>query len=325
MALLLLIFAYGDIFKERPPLTLDESGGFIPIKIVEPMSDKWIVVGLDDHGNYLHLYDKGGKRLTSFGAHGQGPGMVGILGWPTWHTARNQLWVYDVQRNHFLLFDENGTFIKTIDLPDGVYLEQYGKHLSFDGGFFLLLDAYDGQWNLGRFDHDFRNPVFGFRMSDTRARTLSDPIFTPDAALLTFEGKQVIVAVENLAPMVHVLDLDLAEIRRFSVGTADWQEADLDMLSGLDSYQVTSGDYRETYSEIRSIRALENGYFVVVYRNPQSDFQTEIRCFHVEGQKIGDALESKLEFVGGHGNVLLLIDPETDDMTLYPFEVTPTD
>ena len=323
MVLLVLFLISGDIYLERPPIQLEETSGFIPITVVEPMADGLIVVGRDDHGNYLHLYDKQGAIRKSFGAHGEGPGQLSVLGWPTWHAARNQLWVYDLHRRQYVVYDRNGTYLDTVYTPDTIYVEQFGKCVPTVDGFLLMLDSHDGRWNLGLFDRDMKHPAFGFPVFDPRARLLSDPVFTIDATRATHEGKTVFLAAENLVPVVHVFDTDLQTINTIPVGIPGWEDADLTRLTRLTDEEIIRGTHRELYSEIRAVRALAGDYFVVLFGNVSSGHGTVAQTFSTSRQKIGSAYKSRKEFVGGYENVLLMIDPSTDDMTLFPVAIEP--
>ncbi|MDJ0835310.1 MAG: hypothetical protein QNK37_02275 [Acidobacteriota bacterium] len=309
-----------DVFVSRIPIQL-ESNDFIPIVAVAPLEDNLLVVGADDSGFFFHEFTVEGKKIRSFGKRGQGPGDFEVPGWPTWDPYTKELWIYDPYVRQFNIFDRAGKFKQRRPQSEDVYLENHGKFIPMGNHRLFLVDAAEGLWNLTLLlRNDFAKRRFGFALSNHKAAKLNDRFFTIDADHLVFDKKVSVIAVENLVPKVHILDLDLKKRGVIPIGLPGWKHLDMAKALTMGDHPMKVENYRDEYTEILAIKALTEGCFVAVYRNV-SAYETMMQCFHITGKKLGGPFKSNREYIGLSGSTIFLIDPDDENMQLHPVEV----
>lgn len=288
-----------------------ETHDFYPIFAVVPFHDQLMVPHFGLRGNFFHSYDTDGKWQAVFGQSGQGPSDFGLGMIPNFNEKEQTWLVADLIRNSLKVLDFEGHFRETVEFPDGVYPED-GTLLPINGGFIVLVDAFQDRDVLIKTDHRFQVVKSTGSVFDPRVVFLFDAVYKTQM-LVRPTGD--LVLLESLVPGWRVYDQDLNLKREVKVRLPKWRSLDLDQVKHFTEQDWLMERWHELGSEIVAAR-LVGDKLLLGTRHPGSEAFDYV-AFTLSGERIPGSYSTAHLLVGAIDDQAIFTNPDAEDMALY--------
>lgn len=273
-------------------------------------------------GSHVYKINKNGDFIAEIIKKGFGPDEIAMSVRMNMNVGADKLVIHDFEKQKITLFDLNGKYIRTLDIP----VKKTGIMLTSNnlGDYYLFTMSKIGECQLQHLDSNFKPMKCFFPNDGIGEKTVSPPILSIN---IDFDLKGNIYVTDHLNYKINVFNREGDLINSFASPGKLFKKLKGNSPTNRKKYN----QWRMSSSIIYLINIIEDKALIVFYRNYGKDSQIFYDLYSLNGIRFSSgALEKGIEPRGKDRQGRLVcakadISADGTDVTwwLYIYELKP--